>query len=464
MEKSHIGIYGLGVMGQSLAKNMARNGFTVSAYNKDASFTDRFLANGEIESVRAFYDLESFIDSLSSPRLIFLMVTAGRVVDLVIEALLPHLNAGDVIMDGGNSYFKDTNRRCRNLEEKGIHFLGVGVSGGEMGALWGPSMMPGGNAEAYTLAKPILTGICAKTESGFSCCDYIGKEGSGHYVKMVHNGIEYADIQLICEAYHLMRQKGMSPDEIKTVFGKWNQGRLHSYLIEITEKILGVVDEETGLPLIDVILDTAAQKGTGKWTSMESLDMGTPIPTIIEAVCARYLSAKKKERVKLSKVFACEKDAEPVTEAFLEDLEQALYCAKICAYAQGFALMADASDAFGWNLDLGRIALLWQEGCIIRADFLVDIHDAFKNSHDNLIASDKFLDAIQEGHKAWRRIIASAVLDGTALPCMMSALSYFDSITCEHSPANLLQAQRDFFGAHTYERVDREGSFHTIWE
>lgn len=393
--------------------------------------------------------------------------SSEEVTDIVIGQLKEYLEEGDIIIDGGNSYFKDTIRRFKELRECGLHFIGTGVSGGEKGALEGPSMMPSGDPEAYKYVKQIFTDISAKAKDGTPCCSYIGGDGSGHYVKMVHNGIEYADIQIICEAYDLMRNgAGFSIEEIQQVFEKWNQDRLKSYLIEITSKILTRKDNETGEYLVDVILDKAGQKGTGKWTSMEGLDIGAAIPTIAESVFSRYISAQKEERVRASRVLNVELLSEVKDkEAFVTDLEAAVYAAKICCYAQGFDLLKKAAQEYGWTLDFGQIAMIWREGCIIRADFLEDIKKAYdKEEVQNLMLSEKFRQDLLDGQTSWRKIVCYIIQSGIYAPALMSTLNYFDGYRCARTSANLTQAQRDFFGAHTYERIDREGIFHTIWE
>lgn len=471
---SYIGLYGLGVMGQSLALNMAGKGYSVSVYNKFdyEKVTVPFLEKkGSALGIEGFSDLGDFIHSLEKPCKVLMMVTAGKVVDSVIEDLLPYMEAGDIIIDCGNSYFKDTIRRESALSQKHIHFFGVGVSGGEKGALEGPSMMPGGNEQAYDkYLKDLFEAMSAKTDTNEACCSYIGPNGAGHYVKMVHNGIEYGDIQIICEAYSYMKNLlKMDNKDIADVFEKWNKGRLNSYLIEITSKILRKKDTETGKDLVDVILDKAGQKGTGKWTSMEALDLGVAAPTIAESVFARCLSAIKEERVEASKHF---QKVEPVVSGSLstnlENLEKAVYASKILSYAQGFALMKEASKTHDWNLRLGDISLLWREGCIIRAQFLGRIKEAFDQDPDldNLLMDPSFGKDIQDALPGWRQIVSSAVLNGIYMPAILNSLQYFDGYTSENLPANLLQAQRDYFGAHTYQRVDapREKSFHTVWE
>lgn len=467
---NYIGVYGLGVMGQSLALNIARHKFNVSVFNYEQEITTEF-AEERIKnySITPFYSLNEFIDSLEKPRKILLMVTAGKVVDIVLNGLLPYLEEGDIVIDCGNSYFKDTIRRNIELLKKGIHFFGVGVSGGEKGALEGPSIMPSGNKENYKYLEPMFNAIAAHTKKGDACCDYIGPDGSGHYVKMVHNGIEYGDIQIICEAYLVMKNLlNLSNDEMADVFTEWNKGRLHSYLIEITSEILKRKDPETGKYIVDIILDTAGQKGTGKWTSMEGLDIGVPIPTIIESVSARCLSAIKEERVIASKEFVNHATYPIDKNKMIYELEQAVYASKICAYAQGFALLKKASEDYSWNLNYGEIALLWREGCIIRADFLEDIKKAFDEDENliNLLLYSKFKEEIIEAENGWRKTVLAAIGNGVYIPCIANSLMYYDGYRSERLPANLLQAQRDWFGAHRYQRIDKnkEETFHTNWE
>ena len=468
MGKSTIGVYGMGVMGQSLALNMMRHGYQVSVFNIDYDVTETFLQTKiSDEKVVACKELKEFVDSLEKPRRVFLMVTAGKVTDLVIDQLKEYLEEGDIIIDGGNSYFKDTIRRFRELRECGLHFVGTGVSGGERGALEGPSMMPSGDPEAYQYVEQIFTDISAKAKDGAPCCAYIGGDGSGHYVKMVHNGIEYADIQIICEAYDLMRHgAGLSVEEIQQVFERWNKGRLKSYLIEITGKILKKKDDETGKYLVDVILDKAGQKETGKRTRMEGLNIGAAIPTIAESVFSRYISAQKEERVRASQELGVDLSVNiDDKEKFIDDLEAAVYAAKICCYAQGFELLKKAAEEYEWTLDFGQIAMIWREGCIIRADFLEDIKAAYDQDEvSNLMLSSKFKKELLDAQKAWRRMVCYIVNCGIYAPALTSTLNYFDGYRCARTSANLTQAQRDFFGAHTYERVDKEGIYHTIWE
>ena len=468
MKLSDIGLIGLAVMGQNLVLNMESKGYSVSVYNRTAERTREFVsgaARGK-DRILPAYTLEDFVGSLARPRKIMIMVKAGPAVDCVIEQLVPLLDEGDIVIDGGNSYFKDTIRRAQQLSSRSIHFMGVGVSGGEEGALKGPSIMPGGSKDAWEQVGGILRAISAKVD-GIPCCDYIGPDGAGHYVKMVHNGIEYGDMQLISEAYFLMKELlRFTAADMQAVFQEWNRDQLNSYLIEITADILGRIDEETGQPLVDVILDRAGQKGTGKWTSQEGLELGTAIPTIAEAVFARYMSAIKEQRVAASQVLKGP-ITEPVKEKekLVDDIGKALYASKICSYAQGFELLTQASMAYNWNLMLGDIALLWRGGCIIRAQFLDRIKEAYERKPDlaNLLLDPYFREIIHQSQDSWRRVVSLAARHGIPVPCFSSALSYYDSYRREKLPANLIQAQRDYFGAHTYERVDREGSFHTDW-
>ena len=467
MSKADIGLIGLAVMGQNLVLNMANHGYKVAVFNRTTSVVDEFLAGpARGKNIVGAYTLAELIDSLEAPRKIMLMVKAGQAVDAVLDQLIPLLTPGDVIIDGGNSFFKDTIRRTKLAEEKGLLYLGTGVSGGEEGALTGPSIMPGGSPKAWELVKDLLIDISAKV-AGEPCCAYLGPDGSGHYVKMVHNGIEYADMQLIAEAYHLMKEVlGMSAAEMGSVFAKWNEGDLKSYLIEITADILRYADQDTGRPLVDLILDSAEQKGTGKWTSEESLDLGVPLTIITEAVYARFLSAQKAERIAASQVLTGPTQRPTVDrEQFLSQLEKALYAAKICAYAQGFALLREAAKVYSWNLDFGQIALLWRGGCIIRAQFLNKINDAYQLNSDlaNLMLDPYFNETLAEAQECWRSVAMTAIAGGIPTPAMTSALGYYDSYRQERLPANLVQAQRDYFGAHTYRRLDQEGIFHTEW-
>jgi 6-phosphogluconate dehydrogenase len=470
MEKADIGIIGLAVMGENLILNMESKGFTVAVYNRTVSKVDDFI-NGRAKgkNIIGTHSVKEFVDQLKRPRRAMLMIKAGQPVDDFIEKLLPHLEEGDIIIDGGNANFHDTIRRYQYLLDKGIRFIGTGVSGGEEGALHGPSIMPGGHPEAWPHVKSIFQSIAAKVEDGTPCCDWIGTDGAGHYVKMVHNGIEYGDMQMISEAYFLMKHiLGMTPSEMHKVFAEWDEGELDSYLIEITADILAEVDEETGEPLVEMILDTAGQKGTGKWTSQSALDMGTPAPTIAEAVFARFLSALKAERVEASKILEGPTPSfDGDRKAFIEDIRQALYASKICSYAQGFQLLRMAADEYDWDLDYGRIALIWREGCIIRAQFLGRIHEAFKEDPNlaNLLLASYFKQAIDRSQDSWRQVVATAVKNGLPTPAFSSALAYYDGYRNARLPANLLQAQRDYFGAHMYERVDKPRGefFHTNW-
>jgi 6-phosphogluconate dehydrogenase len=470
MKKADIGVIGLAVMGENLILNMESRGFTVAAYNRTVSKVDRFVeGRAKGKNIVGTRSLEELAEALARPRKIMLMIKAGKPVDDFIDLLLPYLEPGDIVIDGGNSFFGDTIRRTRFLEEKGFRYIGTGVSGGEEGALTGPSIMPGGSPEAWPHVKPIFQAIAAKVADGTPCCDWVGSDGAGHYVKMVHNGIEYGDMQMIAESYFLMKHLlGMVPAEMHEVLKEWNEGELNSYLIEITRDILAHVDEETGKPMVDVILDTAGQKGTGKWTSQSALDMGTPAPTVAEAVFARFMSAVKGERVAASRILEGPTPGfEGDRGAFIEEIRQALYASKICSYAQGFQLMKMAAGECGWDLDFGGIALMWREGCIIRAQFLERIKEAFDEAPDlaNLLLDSYFKEAIDRSQEAWRRVVATAVTNGIPVPAFGSALAYYDGYRSERLPANILQAQRDYFGAHTYERVDqpRGEFFHTNW-
>jgi 6-phosphogluconate dehydrogenase len=468
MAKQQIGVIGLAVMGKNLALNIESRGYSVSVYNRSSDKTEEFLKNeAEGKNFVGTYSIEEFVNSLEKPRKILLMVKAGAPTDATIESLKPYLEKGDILIDGGNTFFQDTIRRNKELEEAGIHFIGTGVSGGEEGALKGPSIMPGGQKEAYELVEPILKAISAKV-NGEPCCTYIGPNGAGHYVKMVHNGIEYGDMQLISEAYFIMKHVlGLSAEELHEVFAEWNKGELDSYLIEITADIFTKVDEETGKPLVDVILDTAGQKGTGKWTSQSALDLGVPLPIITESVFARFISAMKEERVKASKLLKGPevKAFEGNKEELIEAVRKALYMSKICSYAQGFAQMRAASEEYDWNLRYGDIAMIFRGGCIIRAQFLQKIKEAYDRDAQlaNLLLDPYFKDIVENYQSALRQVIAVAIERGIPVPSFSSALAYYDSYRTETLPANLLQAQRDYFGAHTYQRVDKEGIFHTEW-
>jgi len=470
MSRLQIGMVGLGVMGRNLALNMERNGYPVAGYDLDAATRESAESAFNGKEIRVFDTISGFIDNLVSPRKIMMMVPAGKAVDSVIKDLRPQLKEGDLLIDGGNTYFADTDRRIRELEESGILFIGAGVSGGEEGALWGPSIMPGGNPDGWPLVKPILQAIAAKVADGTPCCDWVGNGGAGHFVKMVHNGIEYGDMQMICEAYFLMEQiLDLSPGEMHDIFAEWNKGELNSYLIEITGQIMTAKDPETGRAMIHVILDTAGQKGTGKWTSQVALDLGIPAITFASAVFARMLSAIKEERVQASKILNGPDEKFTGDKAeFIELIRKALYASKICSYAQGFQLLRAASDEHKMNLNYGNIALLWRAGCIIRAQFLDKIQAAFKKDLDlkNLLLDDYFKSAIENSQQAWRKVVATAVEFGIPVPAFSTALAYYDSYRLGRLPANLLQAQRDFFGAHKYERLDKPRGefFHTKWQ
>ena len=469
MTHADIGVIGLAVMGENLVLNMAGHGFTVAVYNRTTSRVDDFIAgraNGT--TIIGTHSLEELCARLGKPRRIMLMIKAGTAVDRVIESLLPHLEPGDIIIDGGNSEYRDSDRRTAELASKNMLFVGAGVSGGEEGALRGPSIMPGGHRDAWPAIRPLFQAIAAKTNEGEPCCDWVGTGGAGHFVKMVHNGIEYADMQMICEAYQVMRDGlRMSNDEMHAVLARWNDGALNSYLIEITRDILAFRDED-GNATLDLVLDKAGQKGTGKWTAVAALDSGQPLSLIGEAVFTRFLSALKDERVRAHKAlsgpdvgFSGDRDM------LINDLEQALYASKIVSYAQGFQLMQAVSRDRNWDLDLGAIALMWRGGCIIRSAFLENIRDAFEQNADlpNLLLDPFFTAAIANAQASWRRVVATAATLGIPLPCIGAALAYYDGYRTERLPANLLQAQRDYFGAHTYERVDgpRGESCHTNW-
>ena len=467
MTKNQIGVIGLAVMGKNLALNIESRGFTVSVYNRSREKTDALIEEAQGKQLTATYSIEQFVQSLEAPRKMLIMVQAGQATDATIEQLLPHLDEGDIIIDGGNAHFPDTRRRSKYLEDKGIRFIGAGVSGGEEGALKGPAIMPGGQESAYRLVEPILTSISAKV-NGDPCCTYIGPDGAGHYVKMVHNGIEYGDMQLICEAYHLLTTVlGVNAEELHSIFSEWNKGELDSYLIEITADIFSKYDKETGKPMVDVILDAAGQKGTGKWTSQSALDLGVPLSMITESVFSRFLSALKDERVAASKLLQgpAAKPFDGDKAAFIESIRKALYASKIVSYAQGFAQMRAASEESGWNLRYGEIAMIFRGGCIIRSRFLQNIKDAYDRDSElkNLLLDPYFKNIVESYQDAWRQVISTAVAYGVPVPGFSSALSYFDSYRTERLPANLLQAQRDYFGAHTFKRVDKEGSFHFNW-
>lgn len=467
MSKQQFGVIGLAVMGKNLALNIESRGFSVSAYNRSSEKTTAFIEENPGKQLFAAYSIEDFVQSLEKPRKMIIMVKAGGPTDATIEQLLPHLDEGDIVIDGGNAFFPDTQRRSQMLEERGIRFICAGVSGGEEGALKGPAIMPGGQESAYELVEPILTAISAKV-NGDPCCTYIGPDGAGHYVKMVHNGIEYGDMQLICEAYQLLKDVlQLETDELHSIFSEWNKGELDSYLIEITADIFAKKDPQSGKPMVDVILDTAGQKGTGKWTSQSALDLGVPLSIITESVFARCISALKQERVAASKILSGPDKPElaMAKEEFIEAVRQALFASKICSYAQGFAQMRAASDEYGWNLDYGSIAMIFRGGCIIRAQFLQKIKDAYDLQPElkNLLLDPYFKDVIENYQAAWRKVVSVAVSHGIPVPGFSTALSYYDSYRSERLPANLLQAQRDYFGAHTFQRLDQEGTFHFEW-
>lgn len=467
MGKQQIGVIGLAVMGKNLALNIESKGFAVSVYNRSMEKTEELVKEAQGKNLVGTYSIEEFVNSLETPRKIIMMVKAGKPVDDTIEQLKPYISKGDILIDGGNSFFVDTIRRNNELEKEGYRFIGTGVSGGEEGALKGPAIMPGGQEDAYKLVEPILTAISAKV-NGEPCCTYIGNDGAGHYVKMVHNGIEYGDMQLICEAYFLLKNiLGLTAEELHKVFSEWNKGELDSYLIDITQDIFTKYDSNTGKPMVDVILDTAGQKGTGKWTSTSALDLGVSTPTITEAVFARCISAIKSERVAASKILKGPsiKPFEGNRKELIEAIRKALYASKICSYSQGFTLMDAAAKEYDWNLNYGRIAMIFRGGCIIRAQFLHRIKEAYDNNPElaNLMLDPYFKDILESYQDAWREVICIAVRYGLPTPAFSSALAYFDSYRSELLPANLLQAQRDYFGAHTYERVDMEGIFHHKW-
>lgn len=468
MMKQEMGVIGLGVMGMNLALNIEDNGYSVSVYDYWTDRTDDFLANEAAgKNVQGSNSIEEFVASLQAPRKILMMVKAGETTDKVIQSLIPYLQKDDILIDGGNTFFEDTNRRNAMLKESGIHFIGAGVSGGEEGARNGPSLMLGGSPEAYQQVKPILDAISAKVDNT-PCSAYMGTNGAGHYVKMVHNGIEYGDMQLISEAYFIMKHAlGLDAQQLHTIFSEWNEGELDSYLIEITADIFTKTDEQTGKPLVDQILDVAGQKGTGKWTSQNALDLGVSLPIVTESVFARFISSVKEERVAASHILKgpqlpqYEGDATHLIEA----IRKALYMSKICSYAQGFAQMRAASEEYGWQIPYGDVAMIFRGGCIIRARFLQNIKEAFdKNPHlPNLLVDTYFQEIVGEYQESLREVLAVAIQQGIPTPAFSSALAYYDSYRTATLPANLIQAQRDYFGAHTYERIDQEGHFHTEW-
>ncbi|WP_368646068.1 NADP-dependent phosphogluconate dehydrogenase [Alkalibacterium putridalgicola] len=469
MSKQQVGVIGMAVMGKNLALNIESRGYSVSLYNRTSSKTTAVVEENPDKNVVATYELEEFVNSLEKPRKILLMVQAGKGTDAVIQQLLPYLDEGDILIDGGNTFYQDTMRRSSELADSGINFIGTGVSGGEEGALKGPAIMPGGQKEAYDLVSPILEKIAAKAPAdGEPCVTYIGPNGAGHYVKMVHNGIEYGDMQLIAESYDLMKNMvGLSNEEAAEVFNEWNEGELDSFLIEITADALTKKDPETGEDMVDVILDRAGNKGTGKWTSQSALDLGIPLPLITESVFARYISAMKEERVEASKVLP-----KPATKLYdgdkkelIEKMREALYFSKIMSYAQGFAQMGTASKEHDWNLEYGEIAKIFRAGCIIRARFLQKITEAYEREPElkNLVLDEYFMDIAERYQQSVRDLVGLAVQAGVPVPAFSSAIAYYDSYRSERLPANIIQAQRDYFGAHTYQRVDKEGTFHFDW-
>jgi 6-phosphogluconate dehydrogenase len=464
-----IGLIGLAVMGENLVLNMESKGYTVAVYNRTVEKVDKFI-NGRAggKKIIGTRSIEEFVNSIKRPRKVMLLVKAGKAVDDFIEKLIPFLEKGDIIIDGGNTHFPDTNRRTEYVESKGLLYIGTGVSGGEEGALRGPSIMPGGSREAWVHVKPVFQAIAAKVDDGTPCCDWVGEKGAGHFVKMVHNGIEYGDMQLICEAYYIMKELlAMTSEEMHKVFKEWNKGELDSYLIEITGNILAFKDED-GEALVEKILDTAGQKGTGKWTGIAALEHGVPLTLIGEAVFARCLSAQKEERIQASRVLqAAKRKFAGDKVSFVEDIRKALYASKIVSYAQGYVLMRTAAKEYGWNLNYGGIALMWRGGCIIRSAFLGKIKEAFDRNPDltNLLLDPYFKNNVISAQDSWRRVVSTAALSGIPVPAFSTALAYFDGYRSERLPANLLQAQRDYFGAHTYERIDKpRGEFyHTNW-
>ncbi len=464
---SDIGVLGLGVMGSSIALNIADHGHKVAVYNRNWDKTEAFLERVDSsQPVTGYESITDFVDELASPRVILLMVTAGIVVDRVIDNLMPHLEQGDIIIDGGNSFYQDTERRWKQMQEKGIRFLGIGVSGGEEGARFGPSLMPGGDPEAWPYVSDLFQSIAARAEDGTPCCQWVGNGGAGHYVKMVHNGIEYGDMQLIAESWQLMHEGlGLEMDQLADIFAQWNEGVLSSYLIDITANILRVKDED-GTPRVMQILDSAGQKGTGRWTAIESLNVGIPLTLITEAVFARVLSSMKAERQQAAERLGSAIEAfNGSTQVAVNEIHDALYAAKIISYTQGFLQMREASSEYGWELDFGNVALLWRAGCIIRSRFLDDIKQAYDRNPQlqSLLLDDFFAAAVQSSVAGWRNTVSLAVNIGVPVPAMSSALSFYDGYRMPVLPANLLQAQRDYFGAHTYRRVDKEGVFHTHW-
>ena len=470
MNKQVFGLIGLGVMGQNFVLNVERNGYSVAVYNRSAETTEKYIEGPAAgKNIKPAYTLKEFVDSLESPRRIMLLVKAGAPVDATIQQLIPLLDKGDLIIDGGNSFFTDTERRAKDLESQGFNFFGMGVSGGEEGALWGPSLMPGGSRDAYKEVEPIMNAVAAKAEEdGEPCVTFLGPGGSGHYVKMVHNGIEYGDMELIAESYYLLKRAlGLSAQEFHEIFTEWNKAELSSFLIEITAKVFKKIDEGTGKPLVDVILDKAGQKGTGRWMGENALELGISIPTILAAVNGRILSSQKEERVYASSVLTGPtKKYEGSSQKLIEATRDALYVSKICSYAQGMSLLKKASVEYGYDMDLGAIAKIWRAGCIIRARLLNDITSAFNRNKDlpNLLVDDVFRESVNSRQESWRFVIHTAIELGIPMPSMSASLGYYDSYRSERLPANLIQAQRDFFGAHTFERIDKPGIFHANWE
>lgn len=471
MSKQNFGVVGMGVMGSNIALNIESKGYTVSIFNRSEEATRSVKEANPGAQLMPTFSVKEFVDSLETPRKILLMVKAGQPTDSTIDTLLPYLEKGDILIDGGNTYFKDTIRRNQYLADSGIHFIGCGISGGEEGARKGPSMMPGGQKEAYDLVSDVLEEISAKANDGKPCVTYIGADGAGHYVKMVHNGIEYGDMQLIAETYDILHRGLNIPiDEISEIFARWNAGKLHSFLMEITAEILKTKDPDTQDALLEKIMDKAGNKGTGKWTSQSALDLGEPLSLITESVFARFISALKEQRVQASKMipqFSAEivlEDEEK--EAFIDELENALYFSKIMSYAQGFSQLREASQEYGWDLPYGEIASIWREGCIIRAEFLQNITNAFDHNSQltNLILDPFFLDIVSQSHQSVRNILVKAIQAGIPTPTFSAAINYYDSYRSATLPANLIQAQRDFFGAHTYQRIDKEGSYHFDWQ
>jgi 6-phosphogluconate dehydrogenase len=468
MGGSQFGVTGLAVMGANIARNVAHHGIPVAVHNRSTSRTEEFMReHGSEGPIAGASSLEEFVEALDQPRTILVMVKAGPPVDAVIEDLAPHLDGGDVLIDGGNSYFRDTQRRASALEGRGLRFLGTGISGGEEGALHGPSIMPGGDPGAYADVEEVLTTIAAKYD-GTPCCTYVGADGAGHYVKMVHNGIEYADIQLIAEAYDLLRHGvGLQVPQIAEVFGSWNEGDLQSFLIEITATVLAKTDESTGAPLVDAIVDEAEQKGTGRWTAQDALELGVPLTGITEAVFARALSALREERAIAARRLAGPRPGDGAVgdQSLVDDIQRALYASKVVAYAQGFGQIMAAADAHGWKVDLGAMATIWRAGCIIRARFLDRIREAYDADPrtPNLLLVDYFRDAVADAQDSWRRVVAHSAELGIATPAFSSSLAYYDGYRRERGPANVVQGLRDFFGAHTYRRLERPGTFHTRW-